>query len=46
MLIGGITVVIFPKSLPYFKGWTKRGKLLGFFMLAFGLLTEYFGFLT
>jgi len=46
MLIGGIIVVIFPKSIPYFKGWTKRDKLLGFFMVAFGLLMGYFGFLT
>jgi hypothetical protein len=46
MLIGGITVIIFPKCLSYFKGWIKRDKLLGFFMVAFGLLMGYFGFLT
>jgi len=46
MLIGGITVVIFPQFLSYFKGWIKRDKLLGFFMVAFGLLMGYFGFLT
>lgn len=46
MLMGGITVVIFPKCLSFFKGWMKHDKLLGFFMLAFGLLMGYFGFLT
>ena len=46
MLIGGITVVIFPKGLSFFKGWIKHDKLLGSFMLVFGLLMGYFGFLA
>ena len=45
MLIGGITVVIFPKCLSYFKGWMKHDKLLGSCMLVFGLIMGYFGFL-
>jgi len=46
MLIGGITIVIFPQCLSFFKGRIKSNRLLGIFMLVFGLLMGYFGFLT
>ncbi len=45
MLIGGLIVVIFPKSLSYFGKRYKHSRIWGIFMICFGLLFGYFGFL-
>jgi predicted MFS family arabinose efflux permease len=44
-LIGGIVVVIVPKSLTYFNNLYKKPRILGLFMICFGLLLGYFGFI-
>ena len=44
-LIGGIIVVIIPKSLIYFNKLYKSFRILGLFMLLFGLIIGYFGFI-
>ncbi len=43
-LVGGIIVVIFPKSLSYFSKYYKHSLAWGIFMICFGLLFGYFGF--
>ena len=43
-LIGGIIVVVFPKSLSYFSKYYKHSPAWGIFMICFGLLFGYFGF--
>jgi hypothetical protein len=44
MLVGGVSVVIIPKSLFFMKGLIKDNRLWGLFMLIFGMLIGYFGF--
>lgn len=45
-LLGGIAVVIFPKFLTSYNQMLKNSRLLGSFMLIFGLIMGYFGFLA
>ena len=44
-LIGGITIVIFPKSLSFGKNLLLNHRLIGIFMIAFGIVFGYFGFI-
>ena len=44
-LIGGVIVVIIPKSLSYYKKFIKSSRLWGIFMIIFGVLLGYFGFI-
>ena len=43
-LIGGLIVVVFPKSLSYFSKYYKHSLAWGILMICFGLLFGYFGF--
>lgn len=43
-LVGGIVVVIFPKALSYYSGILNFPRLLGTFMIIFGMVFGYFGF--
>ena len=43
-LIGGLIVVVFPKSLSYFSKYYKPSLAWGICMICFGLLFGYFGF--
>jgi len=45
LLIGGIVVLIFPKFLSYYNQLLKNSRLLGSFILIFGLIMGYFGFI-
>ena len=44
-LIGGIITIVFPKSLSYFAKFYKQSRLWGVFMICFGLMFGYFGFI-
>ena len=44
-LIGGVIVVIIPKSLSYYKVFIKSSWLLGILMIIFGMVMGYFGFI-
>jgi hypothetical protein len=44
-LIGGLIVVVFPKSLSYISRYYKHSFVWGIFMICFGLLFGYFGFI-
>ena len=44
-LIGGVIVVIIPKSLSYYKVFIKSSRLLGILMIIFGMVMGYFGFI-
>ena len=44
-LIGGVIVVIIPKSLSYYKVFIKNSWLLGILMIIFGMVMGYFGFI-
>lgn len=44
-LIGGIIVMIFPRFLLSYNQFLKNSRLLGSFMLVFGLIIGYFGFM-
>ena len=44
-LIGGLIVVVFPKSLSYFSKYYKHSLVWGILMICFGLLFGYFGFI-
>ena len=44
-LIGGLVVVIIPKSLTYFNNLYKSSRIWGLYMIAFGLIIGYFGFI-
>ena len=44
-LIGGLIVVIFPKSLSYFSRYYKHSHAWGIFMILFGAVFGYFGFI-
>ncbi len=46
MLIGGVLVVIVPGALIYMKKLIKDNRLWGVFMLLFGLVLGYFGFIA
>jgi len=46
MLVGGVIVVIIPKSLLYMKGFVKDSRLWGIFMILFGIAIGYFGFIV
>ncbi len=43
-LIGGLIVVVFPKSLSFFSKYYKHSFVWGLLMICFGLLFGYFGF--
>ena len=45
LLLGGISVVIFPKSLSYFSRSYKSSPVWGILMIFFGMLFGYFGFI-
>lgn len=46
-LIGGVTVVMFPKSLSFFhKDFRKKSRLMGIVMIIFGAFMGYFGFIV
>lgn len=45
-LIGGVTVVIIPKTLSFYKSFRKNSRLLGIIMLIFGAFMGYFGFIV
>ena len=45
MLIGGVIVVIIPKSLSFMSGLIKDTRLWGVFMILFGIGIGYFGFI-
>ena len=44
-LIGGVTIVIIPKSLSIGKDLLLNHRLIGIFMIAFGIVFGYFGFI-
>ncbi len=44
MLIGGILIVIFPKSMLYYKKFATGSRYWGIFMILLGALFAYFGF--
>ena len=44
-LLGGITIVIFPKSLSFGKDLLLNYLLIGIFMIVFGIVFGYFGFI-
>ena len=44
-LIGGLIVVVFPKSLSFFSKYYKHSFVWGLLMICFGLLFGYFGFI-
>ena len=46
MLVGGVIVVIIPRSLFYMKGFVKDSRLWGIFMILFGMVIGYFGFIV
>jgi hypothetical protein len=46
MLVGGVIVVIIPKYLFYMKGFVKDSRLWGIFMILFGIVIGYFGFIV
>jgi len=45
ILVGGVIVVIFPKSLLYMKSLIRENRLWGILMVLFGVLMGYFGFI-
>ena len=46
MLVGGILVVVFPKSMIYYKKFATGSRFWGIFMILFGMLFAYFGFIN
>ena len=44
-LIGGLIIVVFPKSLSYLSKYYKHSRTWGILMICFGLLFGYFGFI-
>ena len=46
MLIGGILVVVFPKTLLYYKNLVTGSRFWGIFMILFGILFGYLGFIN
>ena len=45
-LIGGIIIVVFPKALSIISKYYKHSRAWGIFMICFGLLFGYWGFLS
>ena len=45
-LIGGIVIVVLPKTLSFFSRYYKHSRAWGVFMICFGLLFGYFSFLN
>ena len=45
-LIGGLVIVVLPKTLSFFSKYYKHSRFWGFFMLCFGLLFGYWGFIS
>lgn len=45
-LLGGIMMIIYPKSLILMSKFYKNSPLWGIFMICFGLLFGYFGFIN
>jgi len=43
-LIGGLIVTVFPKSISFINKYYKHSRAWGFYMICFGLLFGYFGF--
>lgn len=43
-LLGGVVVIVYPKFLSTYNQVLKNSRLLGSFMLIFGLVMGYFGF--
>ena len=44
--IGGIVIVILPKAFSFFSKYYKHSRAWGIFMLCFGLLFGYWGFVS
>jgi len=44
-LIGGVVIVLFPKTMIYCKGLVTGSRYWGIFMVLFGMLFAYFGFI-
>lgn len=45
-LLGGLVMVVFPKILFFFSKYYRHSRLWGIFMLCFGLLFGYWGFVS
>jgi len=45
-LLKGVMFIAFPRSISFFKGWYQNTRVWGVFMLAFGILFGYFGFVS
>ena len=45
-LLKGIMLIAFPQSISFFKNWYKNSRMWGIFMIVFGLLFGYFGWLS
>ena len=43
-LVGGIIIVVFPKSISYINKYYKHSPAWGILMICFGLFFAYFGF--
>lgn len=43
-LAGGVIIIVYPKLLSTYNRLLKNSRLLGSFMLVFGMLMGYFGF--
>ena len=46
ILIGGLIIVIYPKSLLFMSKYYRHSPIWGIFMICFGLIFGYFGFLN
>ena len=46
MLIGGILIVVFPKTMLYYKNLVTGSRFWGIFMILFGILFGYLGFIN
>ena len=46
MLIGGILVIVFPKSILHYKKFATGSRYWGIFMILLGIVFGYFGFFT
>lgn len=44
-ILKGIMLIVFPRSISYFKSWQKHPRGGGFIILALGLAFAFFGFL-
>ena len=45
-LVKGVMLIAFPGYLSFFKNWYSNTRIFGIFMIVFGLLFGYFGFVN